>query len=198
MSISVCKEASMKTMKVICPVLLSLVLIGGCSDPGNIVYGGPLSDEPLQVFDETAGIHPSKAVRHDPNNPFAGASSGAQTKWDLHSTGNHVVAYYSWATWLTHQPTGEHQYYVAVSLRDIWANGEATQEDLPKVRGMAIAAFTSVLVNFPDAVSFDATGTFSSELVTASYRGIFDLGGTPPRGWVIVNDSSGNERAVKQ
>ncbi|HCV22424.1 MAG TPA: hypothetical protein DGN59_03115 [Candidatus Latescibacteria bacterium] len=188
----------MKTMRAICPLLLALLAIGGCSDRGDFVYGSPLSDEPLRVFDETAGIHPSKAVLEDPNNPFARASSGAQTKWDLQGTGNHVTAYYSWATWLAHQPTGEHQYYVGVSLRDIWANGEARQADLSRVHDMAIAAFQSVLDNFPDAKSFDSTGTFSFELVTASYRGILDLGGTPSGNWLLVTDPNGNEKAVRR
>lgn len=179
-------------------LLAALLAASGCSEPGPFVYGNPLSDAPLAVYDESAGIHPSKAVLDDPNNPFARASSGAGTKWDIQSTGNHVAAYYSWATWLAREPTGEHQYYVALNLGKIWSQGLARQQDLPLVRGMALAAFQSVLDHFPDAVSWDATGTFSFELVTAAYLGILDLGGTPAGGWLLVQDPAGNPKAVRR
>ena len=179
-------------------LVLGLLAAGGCSEPGPFRYGSPLGDAPLAVHDESAGIHPSKAVLDDPGNPFARASSGPETKWDIQSTGNHVAAYYSWATWLANQPTGEHQYYVALNLGQIWSKGLARQEDLPRVREMALAAFQSVLDNFPDAASWDATGTFSFELVTAAYLGILDLGGTPAGGWLLVQDPDGNQKAVRR
>ena len=188
------------TSAIVLPAALAAALLAasGCSEPGPFVYGSPLSEAPLQVFDESAGIHPSKAVLDDPNNPFARASSGPATKWDIQNTGNAVAAYYSWATWLANQPTGEHQYYAALNLGRIWSKGLARQEDLPRVRGMALAAFQSVLDHFPDAASWDATGTFSFELVTAAYLGILDLGGTPAGGWLLVQDPDGNHKAVRR
>ena len=109
-------------------LVLGLLAAAGCSEPGPYLYGSPLDDGPLAVHDESAGIHPSKAVLDDPGNPFARASSGPETKWDIQNTGNHVAAYYSWATWLANQPTGEHQYYVALNLGQIWSKGLARQE----------------------------------------------------------------------
>lgn len=178
--------------------LLPVLLAAGCSEPGPFRYGSPLGEEPLHVYHESAGIHPSKAVLDDPGNPFARASSGPETKWAIESTGNAVAAYYSWATWLANEPTGEHQYYVAVNLGRIWSRGLARQQDLPAVREMALAAYQSVLDNFPDAASWDATGTFSFELVTAAYRGILDLGGPPAAGWLLVQDPHGNDKAVRR
>ena len=134
--------------------LLTIAVLVGCSDPGGFVYGTEFDTAPFAVFDATAGIHPSEAVKEDPNNPFALAAPGPETKWDIQGSGNRVAAYYSWATWLLLQPTGEHQYYVALNLRQIWSEGQARQEDLATVREMAIAAYQSVLDNFPDAASF--------------------------------------------
>ncbi len=178
--------------------LAAALLAAGCSEPGPFRYGSPLGEAPLRLFDESAGIHPSKAVLDDPGNPFARASSGPETKWAIESAGHAVAAYYSWATWLANEPTGEHQYYVAVNLGRIWTRGLARQEDLPAVREMALAAYQSVLDHFPDAASWDATGTFSFELVTAAYRGILDLGGTPAGGWLLVQDPHGNQKAVRR
>ena len=188
------------TSAIVLPAALAAALLvaAGCSEPGPFRYGSPLGEEPLRVFDESAGIHPSKAVLDDPGNPFARASSGPETKWAIESTGHAVAAYYSWATWLASEPTGEHQYYVAVNLGRIWSRGLARQEDLPLVREMALAAYQSVLDHFPDAASWDATGTFSFELVTAAYQGLLDLGGTPAGGWVLVQDPNGNEKAVRR
>ena len=176
--------------------LLGLLVLGGCSEPGDFIYGSSFSDAPFVVFDEEVGIHPSKIVLDDPNNPFALSSSGGTTKWEIHNSGNRVAAFYSWATWLVKQPTGEHQYYVAVSLHQIWSHGEA--EDLDAVREMAIGAYQSVLDNFPAAVSYDAQGKTFFELVTAAFNGIVELGGTPTGGWTLVQGSDGNLKAVRQ
>ena len=177
--------------------LLILLVLNACSAPGELVYGTTFSNEPLAVFDKSEGIHPSKAVLNDPNNPFARAPSGAETKWDIQSADNRVAAFYSWATWLANEPTGEHQYYVALNLAGIWSNGVARQEDLPKVRQMAIDAYQSVLDNFLDAATYDITGTFSFELLTPAFNGILGLGGTPSGGWVLVQGPDGNPKAVR-
>lgn len=178
--------------------LLVLLVLSACSEPGDFVYGSSFSDAPFVVFDKKAGIHPSKAVLDDPNNPFARASSGETTKWDIYNSGNSVAAFYSWATWLVVQPTGEHQYYVAVSLHQIWSQGKARPEDLDTVREMAIGAYQSVLDNFPDAVSYDSKGKTFFELVTSAFNGIIELGGTPTGGWVLVQGPDGNLKAVRQ
>ncbi len=177
--------------------LLIVLTFNACSNSGELVYGSTFSDAPLTVFDNNEGIHPSKSVLNDPNNLFARASSGALTKWNIQSSGKRVAAFYSWATWLAHEPTGEHQYYVALNLAGIWSNGEARQEDLPRVRQMAIDAYQSVLDNFLDAATYDITGTFSFELLTPAFNAILELGGTPTGGWVLVQGPDGNPKAVR-
>lgn len=178
--------------------LLGAVALGACLEPGEFVYGDFLPEGPFEVFDASEGIHPSQAVLSDPNNPFRRAGSGRDTRFQIQASGNPVAAFYSWATWLANEATGESQYYVALNLGEIWRTGLAVQADLGTVREMAVEAYTAVLEQFPDAATYDATGTIRYELVTPAYQALIELGGTPPPGWVLVNGADGIVRAVKQ
>ncbi len=181
-------------------LLVAMAGVGaGCIEPGEPVYGESLTDAPFEVYDPSVGVHPSEKVLEDPNNPFATTRSGRETRFDIESYDeNRVTAFYSWATWLATEPTGEHQFYAANNLKMIWESGNASQADLPLVRQMAIDGFQTVLDDFPDAVTYDVTGTITFELLTPSYQGIVDLGGTPTGGWVIIPDQQGIPRAVRQ
>ena len=108
-----------------------------------------------------------------------------------------MVAFYSWATVLAYEPTGEAQYYTALNLEQVYKNGQAVQADLDAVKRLAIAGYQSVLDNFPDAQSFDASGTVAFDLVTPSYLAIVALGETPTGDWVLVDSASGQPRAVR-
>jgi hypothetical protein len=178
-------------------LLAAAVGSSGCYDRANYVYGESLDGLTLQLHDPDVGIHPSQSVLEDPNNPFALNAPGEQTKWQIQSSGDHVAAFYAWATLLARGPYGEAQFYVANDLVAIYQNGEASQEELPRVREQAIRAYQSVLDNFPDAVTYDATGTIAYELVTPAYKGIVDLGGTVRGGWVLVRTANDQERAVR-
>ncbi|NMO14662.1 hypothetical protein HPC49_09380 [Pyxidicoccus fallax] len=178
-------------------LLAAAVGISGCYDRANYVYGESLDGLKLELYSENEGIHPDTSVLDDPNNPFALNSPGEETKWDIQSSGDRVAAFYAWSTLLARGPYGEAQFYVATNLQGIYLNGEAAQEDLPQVRQQAIRAFQSVLDNFPDAVTYDATGTNAYELLTPAFKGIVDLGGTVQGGWVLVVTSNDQERAVK-
>jgi hypothetical protein len=178
--------------------LLVALALSACLEPGEFVYGDYLPEGPFEVFDRTEGIHPSEAVLEDPNNPFRLASSGKDTRFQIQASGNPVASFYSWATWLVNEPTGEAQYFAALNLAEIWRTGLAVQRDLETVRQMAVEAYTTVLEEFPDAATFDVTGTIRYELVTPAYQAIVELGGTPPAGWVLVEDANGIVRAVRQ
>jgi hypothetical protein len=86
---------------------------------------------------------------------------------------------------------------VGTNLLAVYQNGEASQLELPRVREQAIRAYQSVLDNFPDAVTYDATGTFAYDLVTPAYKGITEMGGTVQGGWTLVKLTNGQDRAVK-
>jgi hypothetical protein len=180
-------------------LLLAVAAVGtsGCYDEATYVYGENLDGMTLQLHSPDVGVYPDQSVLEDPNNPFRLNSPGDETKWQIQGSGDRVAAFYAWATLLARGPYGEAQFYVATDLVAIYQNGEASQEDLPKVRTQAIRAFQSVLDNFPDAVTYDASGTTAYELLTPSYKGIVDLGGVVQGGWVLVQTSNGQERVVK-
>lgn len=178
-------------------LLAAAVGSSGCYDRASHVYGENLDGLVLQLHSVDVGVHPDQSVLEDPNNPFRLNTPGEETKWRIQGSGDHVAAFYAWATLLARQPYGEAQFYTATDLVAVYQNGEASQEQLPLVREQAIRAFQSVLDNFPDAVTYDATGTVAYELMTPSYKGIVDLGGTVQGGWVLVQTANGQERAVK-
>ena len=65
------------------------------------------------------------------------------------------------------------------------------------VKTMAIRAYQSVLDNFPDSVSFDATGTVSFRLATPAYKAIVARGGKVEGDWVLVTTPDGRDEAVQ-
>ena len=174
-------------------IALSLL---ACAEPGDYVYGDTLDQIELNLSDETSGIHPSLAVMDDPNNPFRLARSGPETKWKIESAGQPIASFYSWATWLATEPTGEHQYYTALSLRSIFQRGLVDEEQLGQVRLMAIEGFRAVLEHFPDAVTYDFTGTVAYPIATDAYRALVELGGDPAP-WRLVEDVNGTEVLIQ-
>ncbi|AKJ01106.1 putative lipoprotein [Archangium gephyra] len=178
-------------------MLAAAVGISGCYEPASFVYGESLEGLTLQLYSPNVGIYPDNSVLEDPNNPFAQTTPGVETKWKIQSSGAHVAAFYSWATLLAREPGGEAQFYVGNTLLAIYQNGEASQEELPLVKAQAIRAYQSVLDNFPDAVTYDATGKFAYDLVTPAYKGITEMGGTVQGGWTLVKLTNGQDRAVK-
>ena len=180
-------------------LLLAASALMGCVEPGDPVYGASFTTEQFKVYDASVGVYPSELVLEDPNNMFRTNRSGRSTRFEIEANDEtNVSAFYSWATWLATEPTGESQFFAAANLAEIWQAGNASQTDLLVIRQMAIDGFLSVLNNFPDAVVFDASGTTAFELLTPSYLSIIDLGGTPPVGWVILEDTQGRPRAVRQ
>jgi hypothetical protein len=178
-------------------LLAAVVGISGCYDRASYEYGESLEGLTFQFQGPDVGIYPDTSVLDDPNNPFAHATPGAETKWKIQSSGAHVAAFYAWATLLAREPGGEAQFYVGNNLLAVYQNGEASQEDLPRVREQAVRAFQSVLDHFPDAVTYDATGTIAYDLATPAYKAIVDAGGTVQGGWVLLKTSNGQDKAVK-
>ena len=178
-------------------VLAAAVGISGCYEPASFVYGESLKDLTFQFHSTEVGIYPDASVLEDPNNPFVRSTLGAETKWQIQASGQPVAAFYAWATLLAREPGGEAQFYVGNNLLAIYQSGAASQEDLLKVKEQGIRAYQSVLDNFPDAVTYDATGTIAYDLVTPSYKGIVEMGGQVTGGWVLMSTANGQQRAVK-
>lgn len=179
-------------------VALMALLVAGCEiPPPEYQYGFNITGMTLELYSDDVGIHPNLDVLVDPNNPFAEYGVGSETKWDILAQGGNVAAFYAWATVLANEPTGENQFYTAIKLRDIYTVGEAPQEDLPRVKAMAIRGFQGVLDYFPESVTYDATGTISARLATFAYNEIIGLGGRVQGDWVLVQTPSGGTEAVR-
>ncbi|MFT5433519.1 MAG: hypothetical protein ACI9OJ_004225 [Myxococcota bacterium] len=181
------------------PVLLMLLLVmatSGCElEAGEWLVGDSLIDTKLVLTSLDQGIHPSKTVLDNPNNPFRFSAPGAETKWTILDSGGNAAAFYSWATLLAIQPNGENQFYAASMLKAIVDNGEVSSIEEPFVRDMAAQGFQALLDHFPDAVTFDASGTIPFELATPAVKGLIALG-VAPRGWTLVTKAAGGEIAV--
>lgn len=181
----------MRATTIVCALLAGSAL-AGCYDTGEFVYGEAFDGRLYSVWTGDEGIHPDVSVLDDPLNPFRGNVPQGDAKWDIESSGaSPVLKFYSWASVLAVEATGENQFYTAANLQAIYDQGLAVQEDLPRVREMAIASYQSVLTHFPDAVTFDATVTFSFGLATPAYNGIIELGGAPEGGWRLVDSNAG-------
>lgn len=166
-------------------------------DSGTYLYGEDGNSVEFAVHSTEMGIFPSPAVLSDPNNIFAEVGVGNETKWEILTEAPNPVGFYAWATILAFQPTGEHQYYTATKLQAIYENQETANEYLLDTRDMAIAAYQSVLDNFPDSVTFDPSGTVAFPLRPLAFNGIVALGGTPLGGWVQVSTPSGGTTVVQ-
>jgi len=179
------------------PVLLLAVSVGACGDDSENRFGTNITGLKFEFFDETEGIFPSTVVLENPRNPFRHVRISAETKFDILANGGNAGAFYAWATLLARESTGEHQYYTATKLRDIYNAGEVEGPDLEMVRQMAIAGFQAVLDFFPESVTVDATGTQRFRLATPALLGILDLDGDVEGDWVLILDANGDPVAVK-
>jgi hypothetical protein len=178
--------------------LALLLLLSACGDDGaEFVVGENISGLKFEFYRDDEGIYPSTVVLKNPRNPFRNNPPSDDTKFEIQGSGGNAGAFYAWATLLAIQPTGEHQYYAATKLRDIYDAREVEGADREKVRQMAIDAFQAVLDFFPDSVTFDVTATQAFRLATPSLIGILDLNGDVLGDWVLVLDENGMPVAVK-
>lgn len=171
-------------------------LVVACGEPAQWRFGENVTGLLFRPTGPTEGVYPDRTVLLDAENPFKVYPLGATTKWDLMSGGASVAAFYAFATALANEPTGENQFYAARNLANV-AGAGALQDgvDAGAVVTQAIAGYQSVLTHFPDAVSFDATGTQSFRLATPAYQAIVSLGGKVQGDWVLVTTPNG-EQAV--
>ncbi len=187
----------------LCAALVGLMLcVGalGCTQPEapQYLYGNNLALIELNLTSINMGIHPDTTVLDDESNPFRHSAIGDETKWVLNDQPNPVAGFYSWSTQLAYIPTGEHQYYTALKLKAIFEEAAVDPVLLPVVRDMAIAAFQSVLDNFPGSVTFDATGTVPFSLPPLAYNQILDMGGTVENGWVLIETVNGGAEVIRR
>jgi hypothetical protein len=171
-----------------------LVALAGCGEPAQYRFGENLTGRQFLPVSAQEGVYPSRVVMTDPNNPFRAWPLMKDTRWQLLEGGATVGAFYAFATTLAQAPSGESQFYSAKMLADIaQANAVQRPEDREQVRLMAIAGYQSMLDYFPDAVSYDATGTTSFRLATPAYKAILALGGKVQGDWILVTTANGDQ-----
>ncbi|NND54448.1 MAG: hypothetical protein HKN56_05690, partial [Gammaproteobacteria bacterium] len=147
--------------------LLTAIAISGCggpeSDEGvNVTVVELPTDTILNLACVDVGINAETCILDDPENPFRFVATpefnvndeDALTKFELFANlpGDETgakAAFYLWATAQARFPSGENQYYTALSLHRLWdAEGD------PIVRDQALRAYRSVLENYFGSVTF--------------------------------------------
>lgn len=178
---------------------LLMVTLIGCETPtaATYFYGTPLDEVTFNLHSLTMGVYPDESVIDDPNNPFASGGLDGDLRWEVTSGGLPVATFYAWATWLTYQPTGEAQFYTASALHAIYDLALCEDAELYYVRGLALDGYQSVLDNFPDSVTYDATGTIAYNLAPLAVSGIEALGGAVEGGWIVITNDDGSTVVVQ-
>lgn len=159
------------------------------------VYGDDLRELVVSPVSWDEGVYPDVSVLDDPQNPFADGIDDT-LKWEILGT-DCGPGFYAFATALAYQPNGEHQYYTAWCLQTLYDAGRLAPEDTFWGWSAAVRGYQVVLDTFPDAVSYDATGTTAWSLVPLAYQGIEALGATP-EGWVEVVTEDGSTAVVPE
>ena len=178
--------------------LIGLVLVAvACGDNGEYEFGFNTTGIEFELFNPTEGVHPSKVTLNNPRNPFRESGVSNDTRFAILGNGGNAGAFYAWAWLLAKIPIGEHQFFTAVKLRDLYESNEVAEEDRETVRQMAIDGFQALLDCFPESLLFDASGTVTTRFATLAYGQILDLGGVVQGDWVVVEDSLGNPTAVR-
>lgn len=173
-----------------------LLLTAACIDePATYVYGQDLDELELVLVSRDVGVYPDTSILDDANNPFV-TGMDSELKWELTSAGAWVPAFYAWGTTLAYAPTGEAQFYTALSLGEIYARQLAEPEDLYFVWALAVDGYQAVLDHFPDSVTYDETGTIAYDLAPLAYQAIVALGGEPEGDWVVVVTEDGGTAVV--
>jgi hypothetical protein len=155
-----------------------LVLLFACANPAaSWYYGDDLRDLVVVPIAWDEGVYPDTSALDDPNNPFAEGIDAA-VKWEIAAT-DCVPGFYAFATALAYEPSGENQFYTARCLQEVYDAARLAPDDTYWGWSAAVRGYQVVLDEFPDAVSYDATGTVATPLAPLAYDAIERLGATP-------------------
>lgn len=174
-------------------MLLYLVLACATEAP-SWYYGDDLRDLAIVPVSWDEGVYPDTSVLYDPNNPFADGID--VVKWEILAT-DCVAGFYAFATALAIQATGEHQFYTANCLATVYQSARLAPEDTYWGWSASVRGFQAVLDDFPDSVTYDASGTIPYALAPLAYNAIEALGATP-EGWVEVITQDGSTAVVPE
>ena len=133
--------------------LMVMLLVSGCGevDGGRVENQIELPvDSTLNLHCEDQGINENQCVLDDPLNPYADVNVNDDTKFALNDGAPSAKArFYLWATAQARNPTGENQYYTALSLHEVYSESAS-----PIIQEQAKKAYRSVLDNFYLSATF--------------------------------------------
>lgn len=132
-----------------------VLVVTGCgevdSSDGQVVNNTTLpTDSALKLHCPDAGIAGEPCVLDDPDNPYSRTPITDVNKFQLNDDAPSAKArFYLWATAQAMSPRGENQYFVALSLHQMFT---VSGSDLAKTQ--ALRAYRSVLDNYFNEVTF--------------------------------------------
>lgn len=142
----------MKIRVLLILLALALILLSSCDRrTGDLVNLIDLpTDNVLNLYGPNEGVHPDKNVLRNPANPFANAGVGMENVWDMNDECPSAKSrFYLWATVLANVPTGEHQYFTAKSLHELYTVGGSAN-----AKAQAKKAYRAALDYFFDSVTW--------------------------------------------
>lgn len=130
-----------------------LFFIAGCNGGGDGEVVNDLSlptDLVLSLFCPDVGLAGEKCILDDPENPFANSNVNDETKFDLaEDLPSPKASFFMWGTALALSPSGENQYYTALSLHELFTQGGSEL-----ARQQALRAYRSALDHYFNSVTF--------------------------------------------
>lgn len=132
-------------------VILTFFIMGCDPKNGSTVTNLELPlDYELNLYGENEGIYPSTTTLDNPNNPYRNAGINMSNVWDFSEDSPSAKSrFYLWATLLATTPTGEHQYFTAKSLHELYTVGGSENAKI-----QAKKAYRAVLDHFYDSVTW--------------------------------------------
>lgn len=142
----------MKKRSILFLLSLLIIFIAGCDHKtGDLVTSIDLpTDQILNLYSADEGIHPDQSVLDNPDNPFADANINMENVWDMNDVCPSAKAkFYLWASILAKIPVGEHQYFTAKSLHELYTVGGSEN-----AKQQAKKAYRATLDHFFDDVTW--------------------------------------------
>ena len=142
----------MRKIMIFALLSIALILMSACDrKTGDLLIPSELpTDNVLNLYSSTEGIHPDTSTLNNPENPFANAGVSMENIWDLSDACPSAKSrFYLWATLLSNVPTGEHQYFTARALHELYTVGGSEN-----AKNQAKKAYRATLDHFFDSVTW--------------------------------------------
>ncbi|MCF7920858.1 MAG: hypothetical protein K9N06_13185 [Candidatus Cloacimonetes bacterium] len=137
---------------IILAVLSLAVLFTACDSKGGYIVNTVTlpTDSVLNLYGENEGVYPDINVLSDPENPYATANIYMENIWELYNECPSAKSkFYLWATILAKIPAGEHQFFTALALHELYTVGGSEN-----AREQAKKAYRAVLDHFYGSVTW--------------------------------------------